>query len=162
MTDDQRQPGQDEVAVARALAEAIVADLRYLVLATADATGAPWSAPVYFASRGLAEFFWVSRATSTHSVNLAQRPDVSLVVFDSRIAVGAGRGVYVRAVGAAVPVGELAAALEVYSRRSVADGAGEWSEERLRDTGLELYRARTTEVSVLTGVGPDLRVPLPH
>ena len=33
---------------------------RYLVLATADATGRPWSSPVYFAHIGYTEFFWVS------------------------------------------------------------------------------------------------------
>lgn len=150
-----------DVAAARALAEEIVEELRYVVLATADADGAPWSSPVYFAHRGLDEFFWVSRPTSTHSVNVAHRPDIGLVVFDSRVAVGAGRGVYARAVVDVLEGPALAAGLEVYTRRSVADGAGEWAEQRLQDNGFRLYRARTTEVSVLTGDGPDVRVVLP-
>ncbi|SDO79260.1 Uncharacterized conserved protein YhbP, UPF0306 family [Pedococcus dokdonensis] len=151
----------DRMPAARALAEGILEDLRYVVLATSDASGAPWASPVYFAHRGLEELFWVSRPTSTHSVNVTQRPDVGLVVFDSRIAVGEGRGVYARAL-VDVPEGdERVAALDAYSRRSEVDGAGVWTTERLRDNRFGLYRARTTEVSVLTGDGPDIRLVLP-
>ena len=35
----------------------IIEASRYLVLATADAAGRPWSSPVYFAHIDLAEFF---------------------------------------------------------------------------------------------------------
>jgi Pyridoxamine 5'-phosphate oxidase len=35
----------------------IIEARRYLVLATADATGRPWSSPVYFAHIDFAEFF---------------------------------------------------------------------------------------------------------
>jgi nitroimidazol reductase NimA-like FMN-containing flavoprotein (pyridoxamine 5'-phosphate oxidase superfamily) len=40
---------------------------RYLVLATADATGRPWSSPVYFGHIDVAEFSWVSSPDVTHS-----------------------------------------------------------------------------------------------
>jgi predicted pyridoxine 5'-phosphate oxidase superfamily flavin-nucleotide-binding protein len=39
------------------------ADL-YLVLATADGTGRPWSSPVYFAHDRYAGFFWVADSNS--------------------------------------------------------------------------------------------------
>lgn len=152
---------EDAVGRARALAEQIVGELRYVVLATADAAGVPWASPVYFAHRGLEELYWVSRPTSTHSTNIDARPEVGLVVFDSRIEVGAGRGVYARAVAEALDGDELEAALETYTRRSAIDGAGAWDEQRLAAAGFRLYRARTTVVSVLTGEGPDIRVDLP-
>ena len=38
----------------------------YLVLATADAAGRPWSSPVYFAHIGFTEFFWVSSPEAAH------------------------------------------------------------------------------------------------
>jgi len=38
----------------------IIEASRYLVLATADAAGRPWSSPVYFAHIGFTEFYWVS------------------------------------------------------------------------------------------------------
>ena len=36
----------------------IIEASRYLVLATADAAGRPWSSPVYFAHIGFTEFYW--------------------------------------------------------------------------------------------------------
>jgi len=51
---------------------AIIEASRYLVLATADAAGRPWSSPVYFAHIGLTEFFWVSSPDVTHSRNIAR------------------------------------------------------------------------------------------
>src|ERR1700748_1372522 len=54
----------------------IIEASRYLVLATADATGRPWSSPVYFAHIGFTEFFWVSSPEVTHSRNIAVRPEV--------------------------------------------------------------------------------------
>src|SRR5947207_13807830 len=76
----------------------IIGASRYLVLATADEAGRPWSSPVYFAHIGLAEFFWVSSPDVTHSRNIAVRPEVGIVVFDSHVAIGAGQGVYRSAV----------------------------------------------------------------
>jgi nitroimidazol reductase NimA-like FMN-containing flavoprotein (pyridoxamine 5'-phosphate oxidase superfamily) len=69
---------------------------RYLVLATADAAGRPWSSPVYFAHIGLTEFFWVSSPDVTHSRNIAVRPEVGIVVFDSQAAIGTGPGAGLR------------------------------------------------------------------
>jgi Pyridoxamine 5'-phosphate oxidase len=75
----------------------IIEASRYLVLATADTAGRPWSTPLYFAHIGFTEFFWVSSPDVTHSRNIAVRPEVGIVVFDSQAAIGAGQGVYVSA-----------------------------------------------------------------
>ena len=72
-------------------ARAIIEANLYMVLATADGTGRPWSSPVYFA-----EFFWVSSPGVTHSRNIAVRPEVGIAVFDSQVAIGAGQGLYIR------------------------------------------------------------------
>jgi hypothetical protein len=39
-------------------ARAIIDANLYMVLATADDTGRPWSSPVYFAHEGCGEFLW--------------------------------------------------------------------------------------------------------
>ena len=62
----------------------IIEASRYLVLATADKAGRPWSSPVYFAHIGFTEFFWVSSPDATHSRNIAVRPEVGIVIFDSQ------------------------------------------------------------------------------
>jgi nitroimidazol reductase NimA-like FMN-containing flavoprotein (pyridoxamine 5'-phosphate oxidase superfamily) len=63
----------------------IVADNRYLTLATADGEGRPWATPVWFAADGLTTFCWVSRPGARHSVNITLRPRVAFVVFDSTV-----------------------------------------------------------------------------
>ncbi|HEU5384379.1 MAG TPA: pyridoxamine 5'-phosphate oxidase family protein [Streptosporangiaceae bacterium] len=90
--------GNDAAQTAADLIEAS----RYLVLATADETGRPWSSPVYFAHLGFTEFFWVSSPDVTHSRNIAVRPEVGIVVFDSQAAIGTGQGAYMSAVAALV------------------------------------------------------------
>jgi pyridoxamine 5'-phosphate oxidase-like protein len=117
---------------------------RYMVLATADADGVPWASPVWFAHDGYRSFLWVSRPDTRHSLNLAVRPELSIVIFDSGAPVGTGEGVYMDAVGEQLDApGE---AIEVYSRRSVAHGAGEWTVADVSPPAdLRLYRATATE-----------------
>ncbi len=79
----------DPAATARQIIEGVT----YMTLATADENGRPWASPVWFAhSPDFDEFFWVSHHEALHSLNIAARPQVSLVIFDSRAARrGAGR-----------------------------------------------------------------------
>ncbi|MFC8432291.1 pyridoxamine 5'-phosphate oxidase family protein [Streptomyces sp. NPDC057253] len=140
-------------------ARGIVEANRYLVLATADAEGRPWSTPVYFAHVECREFFWVSSPDVTHSRNIAVRPQVGIVVFDSTAEIGTGQGVYMS--GVAEEVGEGAErALEVYSRRSLLHGGRVWTVDDVRgDSGMRLYRAVAESHSMLAKDGrPDHRV----
>jgi len=77
-----------------AAARAIIDSNFYMTLGTADEEGRPWVSPVYYAAEGYAKFYWVSSPEATHSRNLAVRPEVSIVIFDSRTPVGSGQGVY--------------------------------------------------------------------
>jgi len=147
------------------VARDIVDANRYMVLATADQAGVPWSSPVYFAHRGYREFFWVSSPQATHSRNIAVRPQVGIVVFDSSVAIGTGQGVYMSAVAAAVDAADAEDALAVFSRRSVTHGGRVWTADDVQDaqgvSGLALYRAVADEHSMLAKDGqPDHRVPV--
>ena len=55
----------------------------YMTLATADADGRPWASPIWFAHEDHTRFVWVSRPERRHSRNLAERPRVGIVIFDS-------------------------------------------------------------------------------
>jgi Pyridoxamine 5'-phosphate oxidase len=141
----------------------IIEASRYLVLATADAAGRPWSSPVYFAHIGVAEFFWVSSPDVTHSRNIAVRPEVGIVVFDSQAAIGAGQGVYMSATAKLLEYGETTPGIEAFSRRSVAHGGPEWTSEDVRPgAGLRLYQATADSHWILANDGrPDHRIPVP-
>ncbi|MEU5040570.1 pyridoxamine 5'-phosphate oxidase family protein [Streptomyces griseorubiginosus] len=140
-------------------AHAVVEASRYLVLATSDAEGRPWSTPVYFAHVACREFFWVSSPDVTHSRNLAVRPRVGIVVFDSSAEIGTGQGVYMSAVAEELVDG-AERALEVFSRRSLLHGGRVWTLDDVRgDSGMRLYRAVAQSHSMLAKDGrPDHRV----
>jgi nitroimidazol reductase NimA-like FMN-containing flavoprotein (pyridoxamine 5'-phosphate oxidase superfamily) len=136
---------------------------RYLVLATADTAGRPWSSPVYFAHAGFTEFFWVSSPDVTHSRNIAVRPEVGIVVFDSQAAIGTGQGVYMSATAKLLEDDETARGIGAFSRRSLAHGGREWTSEDVRPgAGLRLYRATADSHWILAKDGrPDHRIPVP-
>lgn len=140
----------------------IIQASRYLVLATADAEGRPWSTPVYLAHTTFTEFFWVSSPDVTHSRNIEMRPEVGIVVFDSQAAIGAGQGVYMSAVAMLLENDEAARGIERFSRRSVAHGGKEWTSEDVRPGGaIRLYRATADSHWILAKDGqPDHRIPV--
>jgi nitroimidazol reductase NimA-like FMN-containing flavoprotein (pyridoxamine 5'-phosphate oxidase superfamily) len=79
------------------LARGIIESNRYMVLGTADENGVPWVTPVWFAHVDHRRFIWVSSPDRRHSRNTTPRPEVSIVIFDSRIEVGDARAVYMSA-----------------------------------------------------------------
>jgi len=130
-------------------ARAIIDDGRYMTLATADAAGVPWASPVWYAPRYYSELFWISYPDARHSRNLAERPQLSIVIFDSTVAPGHGQAVYMTGEADHTTDG-----LEVFSARSEAQGLGEWKD---LSGPLRLYRAVVAEHWML-GEGPDKRV----
>jgi nitroimidazol reductase NimA-like FMN-containing flavoprotein (pyridoxamine 5'-phosphate oxidase superfamily) len=112
-----------------AVAREIIDRSLYMVVATADLSGQPWASPVYFAIAGYRDFFWVSEPDATHSVNLRDRREVGIVIFDSSVPIGKGQGVYVLGVARELPAHETAEGIEVFSKRSAGHGGIEWSVE---------------------------------
>jgi Pyridoxamine 5'-phosphate oxidase len=108
-------------------ARAIVDANAYLTLATADAAGTPWASPVWFAHDGYVRFVWVSRPDARHSQNVAARPEVGIVVFDSTVPVGGAQAVYVEATAEVVGDADLEGLIGVFSRRSEAQGGPPWT-----------------------------------
>jgi nitroimidazol reductase NimA-like FMN-containing flavoprotein (pyridoxamine 5'-phosphate oxidase superfamily) len=139
------------------LARAIIDGNSYLTLATADAGGRPWATPVWFAHDRYTDFLWLSRPTTRHSANIAARPEVAIVVFDSTVPINQGRAVYVEAVADGVPAAEVEGALRVFSARSVADGGSDYPTE---PDGFRLYRARAVTHYVLDEHDSRVRVDL--
>lgn len=133
------------------LVRRIVEDNLYMVLGTADEAGRPWVSPVFYAADACRDFYWISSPEVTHSRNLARRPHVSIVVFDSRAPVGEGGAgaVYMAATAAPVPEGNLDRSLAVY-RGFAERGGRELTPADLRPPApYRLYRATVTEYSVL-------------
>jgi nitroimidazol reductase NimA-like FMN-containing flavoprotein (pyridoxamine 5'-phosphate oxidase superfamily) len=144
--DMDRQQHLDLGAIARTIIDANF----YMTLGTADENGRPWVSPVYYAHQGYATFYWVSSPEATHSRNLVGRPEVSIVMFDSRTPVGSGQGVYISAVAEELMGADLHRGIAIFSRRSESHGAGEWNVEDVSQPARHrLYRATASEHWVL-------------
>lgn len=127
------------------VARGIIDANAYLTLGTADGSGRPWVSPVYFACDDYTDFYWISAPDAHHSRNIAVRPDVAIVVFDSRIAIGEGQAVYAAATAEALDGEALEEGIRIYSERSVAHGVRSWTVGDVRPPRpYRLYRARAT------------------
>ena len=132
-------------------ARAIIDANSYMTLGTADAEGRPWVSPVWFSTADPRELFWVSDPDARHSRNIAARPQVAAVIFDSHAPIDTGEGVYMTALAEQLEAGEARdRALAVFSRRSVAQGGREWTSADLSAPAAQrLYRAAVFEHSLV-------------
>jgi nitroimidazol reductase NimA-like FMN-containing flavoprotein (pyridoxamine 5'-phosphate oxidase superfamily) len=137
----------------------LLAANRYMTIATADAHGVPWVSPVWFAPWGDERLLWVSDPEARHSRNIAARPEVAIVFFDSTVAVGSAEGLYLEATAEQLAGDELAAGVEAFSEHSARGGLASWSlEDVTAPAKHRLYRATVREAWLL---GPgDERIPM--
>jgi nitroimidazol reductase NimA-like FMN-containing flavoprotein (pyridoxamine 5'-phosphate oxidase superfamily) len=141
------------------LLQSIVDGNRFMALGTADASGAPWVSPVWYAPLSGREYVWVSRPGTRHSRNIAERPQVAIAIYDSHRP-GTWAAVYLVAVAEELDEDEVEAALEAFNRRSEAQGLRAWSRaEVAAPAEFRLYRATVSEQFVLDD--HDARLPVP-
>ena len=136
------------------LARGIIDANLYMTIATADREGRPWVSPVYYAVDGYREFVWVSDPDSTHSRNLAARPQIAIVIFDSTQPINTGRGVYMSAHAEPLADPEIDRALETFSTRSTAHGGEVWTRAHLEPH--DRFRLYCASVSDFSMVGPGM------
>ena len=142
-------------------ARTLVADNRYVVLGTADAHGRPWTSPVYFsADEDLRRFVWMSSPDSRHSRNLAERPEMSLAVFDSTVPPYHGRCVYAAGTATVLDAEDLARALEIYPGPAERAGSAVTFDDVTGESPWRLYAAEAEELWVLCPREP--RQPCPR
>ncbi|MFG1941573.1 pyridoxamine 5'-phosphate oxidase family protein [Nonomuraea sp. NPDC048826] len=143
-------------AHARALLDANL----YMTLGTVDAEGRPWVSPVYFATADYNAFYWVSSPDAAHSLNLARRPEVSMVVFDSGVPPYHGRAVYLSGTAAELSGSDLDHGVGVYPGPATRGGSGITVDDVTAPAAWRLYRATVTEAFVLCPREPRRPCPL--
>jgi pyridoxamine 5'-phosphate oxidase-like protein len=127
-------------------AKAIIDGNSYLTLGTADAAGEPWASPVFYVPDGYSTFYWISSPEATQVRNIAVRPRVGIVVFDSRQEPGTGDAVYMAATAGELTGADLDRGLEIYLGAAPFGGGP----EDFRTPGpYRAYRATVTEHSML-------------
>jgi general stress protein 26 len=89
----------------------------HMTIATADASGKPWSSPLFFVHDDAFTFYWVSYSGALHSANIRIRPQVAITIL-GRPPDHEGDGVYVDAEAAELnDVGEVERAIRVLRKR---------------------------------------------
>ena len=132
----------------------IVAANRYMVLATADAAGRPWSTPVWFATEDHRRFYWVSKPGARHSRNIAERPEIAIAIFDSTVTPGEAQALYMAATAEQADPEEIG----VFARVSAQQGLSVWTAADVSESARHrLYRATATEHYLLSP--SDERIP---
>jgi uncharacterized protein YhbP (UPF0306 family) len=96
---------------------AVIDSNKYMTIATADESGAPWATPVYFTPDGTRRFLWASSLEAQHSINIAARSTVAITVFDSSVPIGGAQAIYVRSTARVVAPEELEESAALYSGR---------------------------------------------
>lgn len=133
---------------------------RYLTLGTVDPDGRPWTSPVYFAAAGLREFYWTSETQASHTRNLTERPQVSIVVFDSSVLPYHGRAFYAVATASELRGDELDRGLRMYPRPGDPNATAITRDDVTGSSPYRLYRATATDVWVLCPREPRQPCPL--
>ena len=152
----------DESRKARRLIEATP----YLTLATADASGKPWSCPVYFAHDQAFALYWVSFRQTVHSANIRVRPQVGISILGEPPD-HEGAGVYFDALATELhELAEVERAIEVRrTRRQDTKFAVTSPGDVLGDAAWRIYRAVPVAVyryhdaaKIVHGQHVDIRV----
>ena len=145
-------------------ARTVLHETTFVVLATADEAGTPWATPVWFAHDGLDRLYWVSWPGSRHSQLIEQRPEIAFTVFDSHAVPQEGTAFYASAHARQCPDDQLDDGLRIFNRRSLAQGLGEFTRERVTGgSRLRLYVAEISEAWVLDqDADVDQRAPVPR
>jgi hypothetical protein len=143
------------------LARAVVDANLYMTLGTAGEAGRPWVSPVYYAPLGYTEFVWVPSPEARHSRNIAVRPQLSIVIFDTHAPINTGQGVYIAAFAEELTGADLERALDAYSRRAEAHGGRAFTRDDVRPPARHrLYGAKASEHFVLSPRDERIRVSL--
>jgi len=155
-------PGDPEL---NAMARRVIDANHYMTLATLDPDGRPRLSPMYYTAARYSDFYWVSSPDAHHSRNLAEHPEVQIVIFDSTAPVGRGEAVYLRGVAKQMADEELERVVPEAFR--TAAGARRFDADELRGGApFRLYRASATACEVhvagghpVHGRGVDTRRP---
>jgi hypothetical protein len=123
----------------------LLATIRYMTIATTDPDGRPWACPVWYAAPTPSELLWVSDPDARHSRNIAERPEVAIVVFDSTVPNEEAQAVYMEATASRTDEG-----VERLSAASVAAGGEAWTNGEVTGAAKHrLYRADVTRAWML-------------
>lgn len=123
-------------------AKEIIASIKYITIATASKDGMPWNSPVYFAFDEKYNFYWASDSESRHSQNIYSNNKIAIIIYDSSVPAGQGKGVYFEA--KAYEIIDRKEQEKAYMLLAKRDNGYPWTLEELQGSNRpRLYKAIT-------------------
>lgn len=77
--------------------KSVIATIKYVTIATVSEEGDPWNAPTFFAYDEDYNLYWGSPKNSQKSQNIRANGKAYIVIYDSTVPPGSGKGVYIKA-----------------------------------------------------------------
>lgn len=126
-------------------AKEIIAKVPYITIASTSEGGKPWNTPVFDAYDREHNFYWGSYRKSQHSKNIRANKDIFLVIYDSTVPPGTGRGVYIEATAAELEdIKEIGFAHRLLETRHIVPY---WKLEQVQgDAPIRLYKAEPKKI----------------
>lgn len=128
------------------IAKNIIEKIPYITIASITPDGKPWNSPVFAVPDDQYNFIWNSSTESQHSKNISANKNVFIVIYDSKVLVGDGKGVYIEAEAKEITdTVELQRAVEVFwSKKNKIPDQSEFVAPSLR----RMYIAVPKKVSI--------------
>jgi len=145
------------------MAQRVIETNRYMTLGTLEPDGTPRLSPVRFVADGMQDLYWASARLAQHSRNLALRPAIQVVIYNSAAENDEGEGVYLGATASEVPSDSIESTL---ARLAVRRGSaqGPVPTDFRGESPMRLYHAEVLSCEVhvsrshpTLGTGVDLR-----
>lgn len=96
----------------------LIETMQYLTLATVDAHGDPWITPLFYTFDSDYQFYWYSRHSAEHSLNLLHHPTVAISIYDQNMTDKNATGLYMKGIVQEVPPVDVEKVAELYVTRS--------------------------------------------
>jgi len=135
-----------------------IAGVKYITIATVSEQGEPWNAPTFFAYDEAYNLYWGSPTESQHSKNIKANSQVYIVIYDSTVTPGTGKGVYIRAKAHMLSkLDEARTAFDtIMKRRGDIPYWPYWDfEEYSPEKPIELFQARPQKIYTNGGIMKD-------
>ncbi|HSW79566.1 MAG TPA: pyridoxamine 5'-phosphate oxidase family protein [Candidatus Saccharimonadales bacterium] len=133
----------------------IIERIKYITIATISEQHEPWNAPTFFAYDDKFNLYWGSPARSQHSQNIRANGQAYIVIYDSTVTPGTGKGVYIRAFCEELSnQDEMRAAFNLIRKRRGDISYWEF-EEFQPDRPIRLYKAEPKHIYTNGGVMVD-------
>ena len=145
------------------MAQRVIETNRFMTIGTLDPDGTPRLSPVRFVADGMRDLYWASAHRAQHSRNLALRPAIQVVIYNSAAENDRGEGVYLDAKASEVPADSIESTLARLSARR-GTGQGPAPTDFRGQSPMRLYHAEVSSCDVhvsrfhpTLGTGVDLR-----